>query len=107
MMQIFTGHEFDLAADKNQNAIIAYPQWYKGNWNDCRKLAPYPAKQLNLDDVGFTEQIISYFKTNYEIDANEIYSVGYSNGGQMVMKLANLKPEWFKGFDIISANIHT
>lgn len=105
MMQIFTGHEFDELADIDENIIIVYPQGYKNNWNDCRKQSPYPAKQLNVDDVKFTEQIISFFKKEYQIDTTNVFAVGYSNGGQMVMKLAMQKPEWFKGFAVISANL--
>ena len=107
MMQIFTGHEFDELADIDENTIIASPQGYEKNWNDCRKQSPYPAKQLNVDDVKFTEQIISFFKKEYQIDTTHIFAVGYSNGGQMVMKLAMQKPEWFKGFAVISANLPT
>ncbi len=105
MMQIFTGHEFDLLADKYQNAIIVYPQGCNEKWNASRKPTPFPAKKQNIDDADFTEQIIFYFKKNYEIDNNEIYAVGFSNGGEMVLKLANLKPEIFKGFAVISANL--
>ncbi|MDR3681659.1 MAG: prolyl oligopeptidase family serine peptidase [Flavipsychrobacter sp.] len=105
MMQIMTGHEFDEFADRDQNAIIVYPQGYKNNWNDCRKTAPFPAKQLNLDDVGFTGQIIKYFIERYNIDTTQIYAVGYSNGGAMVMKLAAEQPGWFKGVAVISANM--
>lgn len=107
IMQIFTGHEFDELADINKNAIIVYPQGYKNNWNDCRKQAPFPAKQSNIDDVRFTEQIIAFFRKEYQIDTSNIFAVGYSNGGQMVMKLAMQKPEWFKGFAVISANLPT
>jgi polyhydroxybutyrate depolymerase len=105
LMQIFTGHEFDEQADKLGNAIIVYPQGYKNNWNDCRKNTPYPARQLNLDDIGFTEQIIAYFIEHYHIASQEVYAVGFSNGGAMVMKLAKQKPQWFKGFAIIGANL--
>lgn len=107
VMQIFTGHEFDELADLDENTIIVYPQGYKNNWNDCRKQAPFPAKQLNVDDVRFTEQIISFFKKEYQIDTAHIFAVGFSNGGQMTMKLAKQKPEWFKGFAVISANLPT
>ncbi len=107
IMQIFTGHEFDELADMDENTIIVYPQGYKNNWNDCRKQAPFPAKQSNVDDVKFTEQIISFFKKEYQIDTTHIFAVGFSNGGQMVMKLAKQKPEWFKGFAVISANLPT
>ena len=105
MMQMFTGHEFDILADQNQDAIIVYPQGYKDSWNDCRTAADYPANKLNLDDVGFTEKIIGYFQETYNVDTDRMYAVGFSNGGQMVMKLANLKPGLFKGYAVISANL--
>ncbi|MBT1703168.1 prolyl oligopeptidase family serine peptidase [Fulvivirgaceae bacterium PWU20] len=105
LMQVFTGHEFDELADRDENAIIVYLQGYKSNWNDCRKVAPYPSKKLNIDDVAFTEKVISYFADNYSIDKHEVFAVGFSNGGSMVMKLAKLKPEWFKGFAAIGTNL--
>lgn len=107
MMQLFTGHEFDLFADADENTIVVYPQGYKNNWNDSRKNAPFPAKKLNIDDILFTERIISYFGKNYHIDSKRIFAVGFSNGGQMVMKLANHKPDLFKGFAVIAANFPT
>jgi polyhydroxybutyrate depolymerase len=107
MMQIFTGHEFDELADLDENTIIVYPQGYKNNWNDCRKQAPFPAKQLNIDDVTFTRQIISFFEKEYHTDPVNIFAVGFSNGGQMVMKLARETPALFRGFAVISANLPT
>jgi polyhydroxybutyrate depolymerase len=104
MMQIFTGHEFDLLADQDQDAIVVYPQGFKNNWNDCRKNAPFPAKELNIDDIGFTEKLIAYFKEKYQIDTDNVFAAGFSNGGQMVMKLANTRASLFKGFAVISAN---
>jgi polyhydroxybutyrate depolymerase len=103
MMQLFTGHEFDRLADNSQDAIIVYPQGYETSWNDCRTIANTPPKKLNLDDVGFTEKIIGYFQNKYEINSQEIYVVGFSNGGQFATRLMNEKPELFKGFAIISA----
>jgi len=105
LMQIFTGHEFDLLADDSGEAIIVYPQGYGGNWNDCRKKAPVPAKKLNIDDVKFTEQLIGYFKRAYQ--ANNVYGVGYSNGGTMVFRLAAERPDLFTAFATISANLPT
>jgi polyhydroxybutyrate depolymerase len=105
LMQVFTGHELDQLADESGNAIIVYPQGYKNNWNDCRKDAPYPARTMNLDDVGFTENIIAWFRENYKIDTGKVFVMGFSNGGQMVMKLARHKPALFKGFAVISANL--
>lgn len=107
MMQILTGHEFDLLADRDQDAIIVYPQGFKGNWNDCRKNAPFPARQADIDDIGFTRQLIDFFIHDYAVDPEEIYAAGFSNGGQMVIRLANAQPGWFKGFAVISANLPT
>lgn len=104
MMQIFSGHEFDLLADQDQDAIIVYPQGFKNNWNDCRKNAPFPAKELNIDDIGFTEKLIAYFKEKYQIDTDNVFAAGFSNGGQMVIKLANTRASLFKGYAVISAN---
>jgi polyhydroxybutyrate depolymerase len=103
MMQLFTGCGFDRLADREQDAIIVYPQGYKTSWNDCRTIANTPPKQLNLDDVGFTEQIIAYFRKKYSI--NKIYAVGFSNEGQFTMRLMNEKPDLFKGFAILNAQL--
>lgn len=105
LMQIFTGHEFDLLADSEKNTIIVYPQGYKNNWNDCRIDADFPAKKLNVNDVDFTCRIISFFSKKYHINEHKVYAAGFSNGGQMVNKLARTIPERFKGFAVISANI--
>jgi len=103
IIQIFTGHEFDELADEEQNTIIVYPNGYKNNWNDCRKVAPYEAKTLNINDVEFTRRLIDYFHTKYK--TGDAYAVGYSNGGQMTMKLARTHPDWFKGYAVIDANL--
>lgn len=105
MMQILTGHEFDLLADRDQDAIIVYPQGFKGYWNGCAPDTPVPAGQPAADDVGFTRQLIDFFIHDYAIDPGEVYAIGFSNGGQMVTRLANAQPGWFKGFAVISANL--
>ncbi|WP_072363539.1 alpha/beta hydrolase family esterase [Chitinophaga sancti] len=105
MMQILTGHEFDLLADKNQDAIIVYPQGYMGNWNDGRKSSPFPAKQLNIDDVTFTKQLINYFEEQYHINTSQVYAVGFSNGGQMAFRLAASQPGLFAAYATIGSTL--
>lgn len=105
MMQLFTGHEFDRFADHYRNAIIVYPQGYEGSWNDARIAANTPPKKLNLNDVDFTRKLVTYFQDKYQTDSKEIYAVGFSNGGQFVMRLIDETPELFKGFAIISAQV--
>ena len=39
-----TGYGFERIAER-EGFLVAYPQGYEGNWNDCRKLADYPARR--------------------------------------------------------------
>jgi len=105
LMQVFTGHEFDLLADESRNAIIVYPEGYGGNWNDCRIKAPFPAKKLNVDDVRFTEQLIDFFKREFQVQ--RVFGVGFSNGGTMIFRLAAERPGVFTAFATIGANLPT
>lgn len=41
-----------------------------------------------VDDVGFTEAMIDYMSTEYNIDLDRVYSTGMSNGGFMSFLLA-------------------
>jgi len=104
-MIIATGHQFNKLADENKNVIIVYPQGYKRSWNTCKADSTREAKKLNLDDVGFIERVINFFSTHYNIDGNEVFAMGVSNGAQMCYKLAKEKPGLFKGFAAVNANL--
>ena len=104
-MEIVTGRQFDRIADTNKKVIIVYPQGYLKYWNDCRKSATYETKLKGLNELHFFDQMINFFAGKYNIDRKEVFVTGYSNGGQMCYKLAKEKPEWFKGFAAISANL--
>ncbi|OGN95334.1 MAG: hypothetical protein A2Z77_01735 [Chloroflexi bacterium RBG_13_51_36] len=41
-----------------------------------------------IDDVGFVSDMVSWFETNYEIDASQIYSTGMSDGALFSYLLA-------------------
>ena len=42
----------------------------------------------NVDDVGYMRDLLNYLQTNYNIDANRVYSTGMSNGGFLSYSLA-------------------
>lgn len=42
----------------------------------------------NIDDIGFLRDLLNTLQTNYNIDANRVYSTGMSNGGFMSYSLA-------------------
>jgi polyhydroxybutyrate depolymerase len=44
--------------------------------------------QTLKDDVAFLRQLIAELKRNYNVDADRLYMVGFSSGGQMVSRCA-------------------
>lgn len=104
-MQKVTGHEFNRLADKNGNTIVVYPQGYKNYWNDCRKETSFETKDKNLNDVVFIKSIVQRMERRYDIDRENVFAVGYFNGGQMCFKLAKSIPDLFTGFAVIGANL--
>ena len=78
---------FDQIADQ-ENFIVVYVQGTTdafGNtgWN----VNVVPTFNL-VDDVGFFEALIKYFKASYNIDSSKIFSSGMSLGGFMSYRLA-------------------
>jgi polyhydroxybutyrate depolymerase len=104
-MEFVTGRQFDFIADTAKNVIIVYPQGYLKYWNDCRKSATYQTKLEHVNEDAFFEKMIDFFSDRYHISRKEVFVAGYSNGGEMCFKLAIEKPELFKGFAAISANL--
>lgn len=87
MMRKWTGYEFDRIADKDK-FVVLYPDGFKGNWNDCRTDARFPAKTAHIDDVAFIEAMIARLRTQQGIDPKRVYVFGYSNGGHMGFRMA-------------------
>ena len=97
-----TGYGFDRLAEK-EGYIVVYPDGYKRNWNDCRTAADYSARTENIDDNGLIRGLIARFRESYGIDASRVFAAGYSNGGQMVFRLASEMPERFAGLAAVAA----
>jgi polyhydroxybutyrate depolymerase len=77
---------------------VVYLDGYKGNWNDARRQSSFPARTENLDDVGFARAVIAQFGRQ-----RRVFAVGYSNGGQMVMRLIHEAPELIDGAAVFAA----
>lgn len=86
----FTGGVFDVLAARG--ALVAYLDGYRGNWNDARRESRFPARRAGIDDVGFARAVIAEFASDRRIDPGRVYAVGYSNGGQMVIRLVHETP---------------
>lgn len=104
-MEEVVGGQFNTLALEDSNTIIVYPEGFKGNWNDCRAKATYPAKLENSNDVTFLLDIKKRLKRKFNFDDLDVYAVGYSNGGHMCFKLAKVASSEFKGFAVVGANL--
>ncbi|MCA0982982.1 hypothetical protein LCL89_02855 [Halobacillus yeomjeoni] len=64
-------------------------------WNEGRsKNASY---QNGIDDVGFTLEIINWFKSYYPLDERRVYATGFSNGAAFSCRLGVECQEVFAG----------
>ncbi|GAA2544612.1 hypothetical protein GCM10010435_11500 [Winogradskya consettensis] len=100
----FTGRSFDTLTDDGA-AVVAYLDGYKRNWNDARRASFFPARKANIDDVGFLRAVIRKLTAGYGIDPGRVFAVGYSNGGQMVMRPAHEVPELIVGTAVFAATM--
>lgn len=80
------------AVAESNNFILVYPQGSllngSSHWNPC----PVGGDNKSIvDDVGFVESLINGISSQYNIDRERIYAVGYSNGGMMAYGLASYK----------------
>lgn len=98
----FTGHSFDALASTG-GAVVAYLDGYKGHWNDARAASGFAARTENVDDVAFSEAMISQLQASHQVDSSKVYAAGFSNGGQMVIRLIHQVPGLLAGAAVISA----
>lgn len=87
------------------NFVVVYPDGYEGHFNDCRRVASYSARTLNVDDVGFARHIVERLAATRAIDAGRVYAVGHSNGGHMALRMALEAPELVAGIASIAASM--
>jgi polyhydroxybutyrate depolymerase len=97
-----SGHTFDrLVGD---GVVVAYAEAYGGIWNDARLGTRSPARERGLDDVEFLSVLVARLREEYAVPANRVFMAGFSNGGQMVLRLAAQAPGLFAGAAVISSN---
>jgi polyhydroxybutyrate depolymerase len=98
----FAGFSFDrFAADGK--AVVVYPDALRRDWNGARKAVMMSKKTKTVDDVGFIRALIAHMVAD-EADAQRVYAIGFSLGGQMVIRLIHEIPELLAGAAIIGSN---
>ncbi|MFI6423735.1 alpha/beta hydrolase family esterase [Promicromonospora sp. NPDC050880] len=100
----FTGHMFDTLA-RDRGAVVAYLDGYRGNWNDARAESAFPARLAGIDDVGFVRRVIADLVASHDVDPRRVHAVGYSNGGQMVLRLLHEAPGLLAGAAVVAATM--
>ena len=99
----FTGKAYDALAQ--QGAVVAYLDGYRGNWNDARRLSAFPARLAGIDDTGFARAVVDALVASHGVDRQRVFAVGYSNGGQMVLRLVHEAPGLLAGAAVIAATM--
>ena len=79
--------------------IGVYPQGYKKSWN-------LGEERSDADDVEFVNMIIEKLKEYRNLDTENIFAIGTSNGAAMVNELG-LKTNFFKGIAPLSSQLLT
>ncbi|KAA9148130.1 hypothetical protein FPZ12_045120 [Amycolatopsis acidicola] len=95
----FSGGQFDRYAEGG--AVVAYLDGYRAHWNDARVSTSFHARRDGIDDVAFARAVFALLARKY--GTAEQYAIGYSNGGQLVIRLAHEIPGELAGIALLSA----
>lgn len=100
----FTANTFDRLAETT-GTLVVYPEGVERHFNDARAELAESARTLNIDDVGFTRALLEQLVQDFGVDHKRVFAVGYSNGGQMVIRLLHDAPEMVAGAATIAAPV--
>lgn len=99
----FTNFTFD--ALSTRGCVVCYVDGVDKHFNDARIGLDESTRKLGVDDVAFFTLLLQHLRTTYDI--SRVFIVGYSNGGQMVMRLMHEVPQLLDGAATIAANFPT
>ena len=102
VIRSFTANTFDRIGAES-GAVVAYLDGYKRHWNDARIVNTSAARVDGVDDVAFAKAAIDLLVRRYGGNRAQVYAIGFSNGGQLVMRLIHEIPEALAGAAILSA----
>ena len=98
----FTDGSFDALADEGR-AVVASLDGYEKHWNDARKGITFAARTENVDDVAFTRAAVAALVADGAVDPARVYAFGFSNGGQLVVRLIHEAPDLIAGAAMVGA----
>jgi len=101
-----------ISKSERENFIVVFPNGYSrmpsgklATWNagDCCG----PARNRNIDDVGFIRQVVGNVTQQLNIDRQRIFATGMSNGGLMAHRLACEMADTFKAIAAVAGTDNT
>jgi polyhydroxybutyrate depolymerase len=98
------GYDFDRLADRD-GFLVVYPQGVEGNWNDSRIAGDFAARRLHVDDVGFLQALVEKLVAERHVDPTRVYVTGVSNGGAMVLRLAQQVPRFARAYAAVGSSL--
>ncbi|WP_439814781.1 alpha/beta hydrolase family esterase [Zavarzinia sp. CC-PAN008] len=101
-----TARAFEPIAQAN-GFLVVYPDGFGNHWNDCRAKDDFSARKENIDDEAFILAIGDRLARDYGSDPNALVVLGYSNGGQMAMRMGLMHPDRVRAITAISASMPT
>jgi len=81
-------------ANGDDSFILVLPSGYDTHWN----AAPgeqYECSQVNIDDVGFIQSMMTAVGAIYSVDTTRFYATGMSNGSRFLQRMALDAPDFF------------
>lgn len=93
----FTARTFDDLTSRG--VAVAYPNGVANHFNDARLDYDEKTRTLGTDDVGFARDIVT------DLGFSTAYAAGFSNGGQMVIRLLHDAPGLLAGAATIAASM--
>ena len=100
----FTGGVLDQLAARGE-AVVAYLDGHRGNWNDARRESRFPARRAGIDDVAFFRAVVERLTGTHGIDPARVVATGFSNGGQFVLRLLHEAPGELAAAAVVAATL--
>lgn len=96
----FTGNTFDALTERG--CVVIYPDGVDRHFNDHRIGFQEKARQDGVDDVGFLSALVSEVRSATGA-GGRLIGCGFSNGGQMIQRLAIEQPGLLDGIATFGA----
>jgi polyhydroxybutyrate depolymerase len=84
-----------------EGILVVFPDGLNTIWDDGRPNGPNPP----VDDVGFIARMLGNIAQVTNMDAAQVYALGYSMGGSMAVRLACELPGQIAGIAVVAASM--